>query len=70
MYIGRGALFISGVCVVGLLNVSCGVPLQMCRVGVYCAVAVTRAAMTGKRPSVLLIVAQPRKGESFIVVVP
>jgi hypothetical protein len=39
-------------------------------VGIYCTVAVTRAAMTGKRPSVLLIVALPREGESFAVVVP
>ena len=42
----------------------------VCRVGVYCAVAITRAAMTGKRPSVLLIVALLREGESFVVVVP
>ena len=30
MYIGRGASYISGVYVVGLLNVSHGVPLQIC----------------------------------------
>jgi hypothetical protein len=73
MYIGRGASYISGVYVVGLLNVSHGVPLQICvwgGAGVYCAVATTRAAMTGKRPSVLLIVALLREGESFVVVVP
>lgn len=43
---------------------------NMCRVGVYCIVAVTRATMTDKRPSVLLIVALPCEGESFVVVVP
>jgi len=30
MYIGRGASYIGGVYVVGLLSVSCGVPLQIC----------------------------------------
>jgi len=42
---------------------------NMCRMCVYCAVAVTRAAMRGNRPSVLLI-ALPREGELFVIVVP
>lgn len=35
MYIGRGASYISAVYFVGLLNVSCGVPLQICGSGGY-----------------------------------
>lgn len=72
MYKAREPSYVSGVGCYGIVGTYRTVFLckYVCWVGVYCAVAVTRAAMTGKRPRVLLIMALPREGEKFVVVVP